>query len=996
MIVLFVSVLGFMSLPADCASQDQAAAPRIRVGMVGLDTSHAIAFTKILNATDALNDVAGCRVVAAYPPGSPDIQSSVVRVPGYTAEIRELGVEIVDSLDELIAKVDAVLLETNDGRPHLQQLRPLLRAGKPVFIDKPLAGSLADAVAIYAEARHAGVPIFSSSSLRYGEDTLAARRGALGEVTQCETHSPASHEPTHSDLYWYGIHGVESLFTVMGTGCTHVRWSREDGKLKVVGQWENGRIGIFRESKGYGGQAVGKERSGPVGSYDGYRPLVVEIVKFFRTKMPPVSGQETLEIYAFMTAAEKSKRLNGAQVAIADVLAEARRLTTNRDYDLVIYGGTSAGVVAAIQARRMGKTAVIIEPGEHLGGLTTGGLGWTDSGNKAVIGGIAREFYQRLKAYYDQSSVWRYGARREEYDRYRADDDAMWTFEPRIAEMVYERMLDEHGVAVVRYQRLDRQNGVELEGGRIVSITTQFGATYRGKIFVDATYEGDLMAAAGVTYTVGRESNSQYGETLNGVQKRENIHKHRFLKPVDPYITLGDPSSGLLPGIDGDPPAEEGQGDDRVQAYCFRMCMSNVADNQVPFPKPDGYDELRYELLLRNFEAGDLRLPLKLDLMPNGKTDTNNNCAVSTDNLGMNYDYPDASYARRAEILAEHENYQKGLMWTLSNHERIPGEVRQKMAVWGLAADEFVDNGNWPHQMYIREARRMVSDYVMTEHDCRSTRAVNGSIGMGSYNMDSHNVQRYVTPQGHVQNEGDVQVSPGGAYRISYRAVVPAQGEAANLLVPVCLSSSHIAYGSIRMEPVFMVLGQSVASAAVQAIDRTTSVQDVDYARLRARLAADGQVLEHDGPRPASVASLDPRQLPGLVLDDEVLDKSGNWLSSTSVGGFVGRKYWHDNNESQGQKSARFPFQIEQEGKYEVRLSYTAHSNRATNVLVTIRHASGEASRKVNQRERPPILNAFVSLGVFSFAADQPYEIVISNTGADGHVIADAVQLLKQ
>jgi hypothetical protein len=420
----------------------------------------------------------------------------------------------------------------------------------------------------------------------------------------------------------------------------------------------------------------------------------------------------------------------------------------------------------------------------------------------------------------------------------------MWTFEPHVAEAIFDLMITEEDITVIRGLRLDRRTGVEQTNGKIVSITMEDGQTFRGKMFIDATYEGDLMAAAGVSYTVGREPNAQYGETLNGVNRAANTSNHRFIKNVDPYVIPGDPSSGLLPNVHGDELGEEGSGDHKVQAYCFRMCMSNVAENRVPFPQPGDYDEKEYELLLRNFEAGDLRLPLKIDMMPNGKTDTNNNMAFSTDYLGGSWEYPEASYEERAAIIEAHEKYQKGLMWTLANHPRVPEEIREEMAPWGLAKDEFVDNENWPHQIYVREARRMVSDYVTTELDCRRERLVKDSVGMGSYNMDSHNIQRYITPEGYVQNEGDVQVSPGGPYLISYRSITPRKGETENLLVPICVSSSHIAYGSIRMEPVFMILGQSAATAAVQAIEHGVAVQDVEFSKLREKLLDDGQVLD--------------------------------------------------------------------------------------------------------------------------------------------------------
>ena len=513
------------------------------------------------------------------------------------------------------------------------------------------------------------------------------------------------------------------------------------------------------------------------------------------------------------------------------------------EYDVVVYGGTSAGITAAIQASRLGKSVILLEPSKYLGGLSTSGLGYTDTGNKQAIGGLSREFYQRIKKSYDNPELWKY-EKSDEYGRYDAKLDAMWTFEPHIAMRVFQEMLDESSVEVRLQQPLDRSSGVTLSENRIKSIRTLPGLTVQGKMFIDTTYEGDLMAAAGVSYTVGRESNEQYGETLNGVQTALNIHNHRFPKPVDPYRTPGDPSSGLLPGIHPGPPGEKGQADHRVQAYCFRMCMTNVDENRVPFEKPANYDPLRYELLLRNFEAGDLRVPYHSLMMPNGKTDTNNNGAFSTDNIGMNYDYPEASYERRAEIVAEHLECQKGLMWTLANHPRVPKKVRDEVSKWGLSRDEFTDTDHWPHTLYIREARRMIGEYVTTEADCFRRRIIPDSVGMGSYNMDSHNTQRYVSSDGLAKNEGDVQVSPGGTYLISYRSIVPKRDEVENLLVPVCLSSSHIAYGSIRMEPVFMILGQSAASAASLSLDNNIAVQDLPYATLRKQLDKDGQALD--------------------------------------------------------------------------------------------------------------------------------------------------------
>ena len=662
--------------------------------------------------------------------------------------------------------------------------------------------------------------------------------------------------------------------------------------------------------------------------------------------------------------------------------------------DVVVYGGTSAGVIAAVQAQRMGKTAIVIEPSQHLGGLTSSGLGWTDSGNKNAIGGVSREFYQRVKQHYDKPDSWVH-VYQNRYGRYRPKDDAMWTFEPKVAESIFEAFVKENGIKVFKGERLDRtEGGVTTVDSRITAIRTESGHVFNAKMFVDATYEGDLLDAAGVTFTVGRESNSQYDETLNGVQKAKNTHNHLFKVNVDPYVVPGDKSSGLVWGVHGAPPGEDGAGDHRMQAYCYRMCMSNVPANRVPFPKPDGYDETMYELLFRNFEAGDMRFPMKPDMMPNGKTDTNNNCAFSTDALGLNDKYPTATYAERDRILKEHQRYQKGLMWTLANHPRTPPGIRNQLNKWGLAADEFTDNGNWPHQIYVREARRMVSDYVQTEKDCRRVRIAADSVGLGSYNMDSHNVQRYVTPEGFVQNEGDVQESPGGAYAISYKAIVPKRGEAKNLLVPVCLSSSHIAYGSIRMEPVFMVLGQSAATAAVMAIDDGIAVQDVDYDKLRERLIADKQVLDIPKNSPPKIV-IPKSKLMGIVIDDEEAEYVGEWTSSSSVGPYVESGYHHDGNNGQGEKKAIFKATLPA-GKYDIMLAYTPNKNRATNVEVQV--SSGNLGPwpgpTVNMRKKPSDPNGFVKVRSCVCAQEMEVTVAVTNKGADGYVVVDAVRFV--
>jgi hypothetical protein len=533
--------------------------------------------------------------------------------------------------------------------------------------------------------------------------------------------------------------------------------------------------------------------------------------------------------------------------------ASASATAETHDYDVVVYGGTSAGVIAAVQAKKMGKSVVVVGPDKHLGGLSSGGLGWTDTGDKSVIGGLAREFYHRVWQHYQQPEAWTFQKREEYGGRGQgtpAIDGAqrtMWIFEPHVAEKVFEDLVREHAIPVHRDEWLQRDGGVEMNGARIAAFTTLSGRRYTGRMFIDATYEGDLMAAAGVDYHVGREANRVYGENWNGVQTGVLHHRHHFgvlPQGISPYKIPGDPSSGVLARISTEPPGAYGEGDHRIQAYCFRMCLTDDPANRVPFPKPEGYDPSQYELLLRIFEAGWRETFHKFDPIPNHKTDTNNHGPFSTDNIGYNYDYPEGSYERRREIIAEHERYQKGWFYFIANDPRVPADVREAMAKWGLARDEFKDNGHWPHQLYVREARRMIGQYVMTENELLKRRPTPESVGMGSYTIDSHNVQRYITPEGFVQNEGDIGVKTPGPYEIAYGSLVPKRGQAENLLVPVCVSSSHIAFGSIRMEPVFMILGQSAATAAVMAIDDSTPVQDVPYAKLRTRLLADGQILE--------------------------------------------------------------------------------------------------------------------------------------------------------
>ena len=493
--------------------------------------------------------------------------------------------------------------------------------------------------------------------------------------------------------------------------------------------------------------------------------------------------------------------------------------------DVCVFGGTAGGVVAAVQAARMGKTVALTEFGQHLGGMTSGGLSQTDIGNKGAIGGIAREFYQRMGRHYGTNETWK--------------------LEPSVAEKTLKEMLAE--AKVTAYYR-ERLLSIKKHGTRITEIKMEDGNIFRAKMFIDATYEGDLMAKAKVSYFVGREANAVYGETLDGI--REKTPKHQFLVDVDPYIEKGNPKSGLLPFVQKDKLGVPGAGDASVQAYNFRLCLTQNMENQIPIQPPPDYDPGQYELLARFIEAlvaagktpalGEL---MHIQAMPNGKTDVNNNGGFSTDFIGANYKYPEASYAERAKIWKAHENYTRGFLHFLATNPRVPLSIRSEMQSWGLCKDEFGETEGWPHQLYVREARRMVADYVMSQKNCRGQEVVQDSIGLAAYNMDSHNCRRIVQ-EGFVRNEGDVQVAPGKPYPISLRALVPKEKECENLVVPICMSASHIAYGSIRMEPVFMVLGQSATTIAVEALEENTAVQKVSYEKLKERLLADKQVLE--------------------------------------------------------------------------------------------------------------------------------------------------------
>ncbi len=509
------------------------------------------------------------------------------------------------------------------------------------------------------------------------------------------------------------------------------------------------------------------------------------------------------------------------QVSMA-VAAQARA-------DLVVYGGTASGVMTAYSAAREGLRVVLLEPGAHLGGMVTGGLSATDLGHFIIIGGYARDFYMKAAAHYGVGNL---------------DRGENWLSEPHVDEALFDGMLKDAGVTVVMHERLREKRGVTKSGRKIVSITTEDGKQWRGQVFADCSYEGDLMAQARVSYTWGRESAAQYGEDLAGV--RAHTPKHQFAWPLSAY----DDRHQLLPEIDPGPLAAPGSGDKKVQAYNFRLILTNDPANRIPFPKPEGYDRTRFALLERymsEFEQHEGRAPVLHDffnpvLIPNHKADFNNNGPVSTDYIGHSWKYPEASYAEKAELWKQHLLYTESFVYFLSRYVSVPASLRAEVNTWGLPRDEFDDTDHWPRQLYIREGRRMVGEYVMRQSDLQTERTKPDSIGMGSYNSDSHNIERVAMPDGSVQNEGDVQV-PVEPYEIAYRSITPRRAEATNLLVPVCLSATHAAYSSVRMEPQYMIIGQAAGTAAWLAVTKGTSMQDVPIADLQHKLREHGAIL---------------------------------------------------------------------------------------------------------------------------------------------------------
>ena len=643
------------------------------------------------------------------------------------------------------------------------------------------------------------------------------------------------------------------------------------------------------------------------------------------------------------------------------LFAQTSQAQSSENYDICVYGGSSAGVIAAYTAARMHKTVILIEPGHHLGGLSSGGLGYTDIGNKYAIKGLSLDFYRRVGQHYGKFE--------------------QWIFEPHVAEDIFQQYIREAKVHVM-YGHAIRE--AVKTNGRINSISLDAGLEIQAKEFIDCSYEGDLMARAGVTYTVGREASALYKESYDGVQLRD---KHQFPDGIDPYKVPGDPRSGLLWGISNRPLDPDGSGDTKVQSYNYRICLTNDPANRIAIGRPARYDAARYELLLRLLEkqpAKDLWSFLKFDLLPGHKTDINNNGPFSTDMIGMNYDYPDADYAIRKKIADSHTDYVKGLLYFIGHDPRMPAQLRTKMLEWGYPKDEYTDNDHWTPQLYVREGRRMKGAYVMTQSNCEGKTVVEDGVGLAAYTMDSHNCQRIVKG-GMVKNEGDVQIGGFPPYPISYRSLVPRAKECSNLLVPVCLSASHIAYGSIRMEPVFMELGQSSAIAASRAIDQQIAVQQVEAAWIR-------ETLNRDPLADGSVAEI-------IVDNDDTayVRIFGDWQRQKQDSyGFSRLADEHTDKEA---RSVRFFPRIIHAGGYSlyVYVPKTSHPSTITKLTVHAGNSSRQLELATGRLQvEGQTSGEWVKAGDIDLPEGQSSFVEIGNQDADGTVIADAILLVPQ
>lgn len=639
---------------------------------------------------------------------------------------------------------------------------------------------------------------------------------------------------------------------------------------------------------------------------------------------------------------------------------------SSSSYDICIYGATSSGIMAAYTARKLGKTVIIVEPGSHIGGMTTGGLGATDVGNKHVISGLARKFYRDLGAYYGTFESWK--------------------FEPKAASEVFRTYIKQENIEILPVAPLVEvvKEGTSIQQILVLPSGKQEAVPIQARVFLDCSYEGDLMAMAGVSYIVGRESNELYGETYNGVQL---LDENQFPDGISPYRKAGNPDSGLLWGVNDRELAPPGSGDNKVQAYNFRLTLTDSARNRVPITRPRTYDVNRYELLLRLIrQTGKHSLDdyFAWTMLPRRKTDINNRGSFSTDLIGYSWDYPEANWEKRREIILQHEEYTRGLLYFLGNDPRVPEAMRQEMKKWGFPRDEFINTGNFTPQLYVREARRMLGEYVMTEHNSSGQATVEDGIAMAAHTMDSHHVQRVVV-NGMVKNEGSVAVGGFSPYPISYRALLPKEAECSNLIVPVCLSASHIAYGSIRMEPVLMVLGQAAATAASLAIDQKRSVQSIRLRPLQNMLQNNPYM---DGTPP------------DIAVDNsaaEHLNVVGRWDTVSHWMGQYQENFLMSRNAGPEPRRITFTAAATQDGNYQLYL-YSPGGPRekeeewARRVPVQVSVPEGTNNRMVDMEQKR---NDWIPLGNYLLKRGQRVQVSIIADGISEPVVADAILLVN-
>lgn len=635
--------------------------------------------------------------------------------------------------------------------------------------------------------------------------------------------------------------------------------------------------------------------------------------------------------------------------------------------DVCVYGGTSGGAIAAVAAARLGKTVALVCVNQHVGGMTSSGLGVTDVGNfPASIGGFAAEFYSRVGQAYGSINP-------------------VYWFEPHVAEQTFLEMLEGAGVFVYTNEQLA---SVTLCNQYLTQITMTDGTVYLANEFIDATYEGDLMAQSGVNYTWGREGTNAYGESLAGVFLNSVAY------PCDPYVVAGNPASGLLPLIQSNAPGTLGAGDQRLQCYNFRLCLTQNPTNFIPVTAPTNYSEGTYELLRRYINAlvatnGSIVLEDLIDvqqLIPNGKTDINANGDVSTDYIGYNYTYATNTYPGRQAIYQQHQNYITGLLYYLANSTNVPMNVRTNMQSWGYAKDEFKDNGGWPYLMYVREARRMISDYVMQQQDAQGLRAATDSVALANYTLDCHPAARLAL-NGISKWEGSIGTSVPEPYPVSYRSIVPSAGQCANLFSTFALSASHVGFASVRMEPVFMMLSQSAGTAAAFAIDDQVPVQQVSYAKLSSQLLADGQILNW-----GNVSTVSTNGIILIVTNASGVSASSGWSLGANSGGWPlpNGPYWTDGNSGKGSKWVRFSPTLAANGYYDVYIWWVYASNRTTNAPVTIISASATNTVHINQQINCTNWVKIASSNYFNVGNGG--SVTLSNLNTTGYVIANAVR----